>query len=175
MFRIQRFFRLSSRVVCVQKKVSSSTACIATIISPENKLPLPTASSRFISFTEFRHQASNDVPDEIPIAERIEKLLKNKKVVIFMKGIPSDPMCGFSNAVVQVLRMHGVEDYDAHNVLDDEALRQGIKEFSDWPTIPQIYFNGEFIGGCDILLQMHQNGELIDEMEKIGIKSALVK
>ncbi|CAK8676817.1 unnamed protein product [Clavelina lepadiformis] len=76
--------------------------------------------------------------------EHIDSLLKKNKVVVFMKGIPSQPMCGFSNAVVQILRMHGVE-YDSYNVLEDDALRSGIKEYSDWPTIPQVYMNGEFI------------------------------
>ena len=69
--------------------------------------------------------------------------------------------------------MHDVK-FASHNVLADEELRQGIKDFSNWPTIPQVYFEGEFIGGCDILLQMHQSGEIIEELEKIGIKSALL-
>lgn len=89
-----------------------------------------------------------------------------------MKGVPEQPMCGFSNAVVQIFRMHGVTNYDAHNVLADENMRQGIKEFSNWPTIPQIFIGGEFVGGCDILLQMHKNGELIEELQKVGIQSA---
>ena len=91
-----------------------------------------------------------------------------------MKGVPAEPRCGFSNAVVQVLRMHGVE-YDSHDVLSDESLRQGIKEFSNWPTIPQVFINGEFVGGCDILLQMHQSGDLIEELRKAGISSALLE
>jgi len=102
-----------------------------------------------------------------------EKLVNNKKVVIFMKGVPDAPRCGFSNAVVQILRMHGVE-YDHHDVLENESLRQGIKKFSSWPTIPQIFMNGDFVGGCDILLQMHQSGELIDELKKVGIRSSLI-
>lgn len=69
--------------------------------------------------------------------------------------------------------MHGVK-YDSHDVLVDEELRKGIKEFTSWPTIPQIFINGEFIGGCDILLEKHQNGELIDDLQKIGIRSALL-
>ncbi|CAG2162252.1 unnamed protein product [Oppiella nova] len=105
---------------------------------------------------------------------KIDKLVANKKVVIFMKGDPQQPRCGFSNAVVQVLRMHGV-DYDAHDVLSSEELRKGIKEYTSWPTIPQVFMNGEFVGGCDILLEKHQNGELIDELQKIGIKSALLE
>lgn len=90
-----------------------------------------------------------------------------------MKGTPDAPKCGFSNAVCQILKMHGVEKFDAHNVLDDESIRQGIKDYSNWPTIPQIFMNGEFVGGCDLMIEMHQNGELIKEFEKIGIKSAL--
>ena len=70
------------------------------------------------------------------------------------------------------MRMHAVP-YDSYDVLQDEALRQGIKDYSNWPTIPQVFVNSEFVGGCDILLQMHQNGEFIEELEKVGIKSAL--
>ncbi|KAL1447617.1 hypothetical protein MTO96_028428 [Rhipicephalus appendiculatus] len=108
-----------------------------------------------------------------PISDKIANLIKQDKVVVFMKGVPEQPRCGFSNAVVQVLRMHGV-DYSAHDVLQDEALRQGIKDFSNWPTIPQVYIDGQFVGGCDIVLQMHQSGELVDELAKVGIKSLLV-
>lgn len=104
----------------------------------------------------------------------IEKLVKNNKVVVFMKGVPEEPRCGFSNAVVQILRMHGVK-YDAHDVLQNEDLRQGIKEYSNWPTIPQVFINGEFVGGCDIMLQMHQNGELVEELRKAGVTSALLE
>ena len=106
-------------------------------------------------------------------SEHIKKLVDSNKVVLFMKGTPDEPMCGFSKAVVQILSMHGVE-YDSHNILEDMNLRSGIKSFSDWPTIPQVYINGEFVGGCDIMLQMHQNGELVDELKNVGIKSALV-
>ncbi|XP_063217809.1 glutaredoxin-related protein 5, mitochondrial [Bacillus rossius redtenbacheri] len=104
----------------------------------------------------------------------IDALVKNNKVVVFMKGVPEEPKCGFSNAVVQILRMHGVK-YDAHDVLKNDDLRQGIKTYSNWPTIPQVFIGGEFVGGCDILLQMHQNGELVEELEKAGIQSALLE
>lgn len=105
--------------------------------------------------------------------DNISKLVNNNKVVVFMKGIPEAPKCGFSNAVVQILRMHGV-NYDSHNVLENEEIRQGVKDFTNWPTIPQIFINGEFVGGCDIMLQMHQNGELVEELKKVGIQSALL-
>ncbi|CAG9808778.1 unnamed protein product [Chironomus riparius] len=105
----------------------------------------------------------------------IEEMTKKNKVVVFMKGNPEAPKCGFSNAVVQIFRMHGV-DFEAHDVLADEELRQGIKDFSSWPTIPQVFINGEFVGGCDILLQMHKDGQLIDTLWKnAGIKSALAE
>lgn len=107
-------------------------------------------------------------------AEQLDALVRKDKVVVFLKGTPEQPQCGFSNAVVQILRLHGVRDYAAYNVLDDPALRQGIKDYSNWPTIPQVYLNGEFVGGCDILLQMHQNGDLVEELKKLGIRSALL-
>eukprot|EP00057_Strongylocentrotus_purpuratus_P031272 XP_784122.1 PREDICTED: glutaredoxin-related protein 5, mitochondrial-like [Strongylocentrotus purpuratus] len=108
------------------------------------------------------------------LKERIDGLVQGKKVVVFMKGVPEEPQCGFSNAVVQIMRMHGVDNYESHNVLEDKDLREGIKEYSEWPTIPQIYMEGEFVGGCDIVIQMHQTGDLIDELKKIGIRSALL-
>lgn len=107
--------------------------------------------------------------------EKLKETVKNDKIVVFMKGVPEQPMCGFSNAVVQILRMHGVENFSSYNVLDDEELRQKVKDFSDWPTIPQVYMNGEFVGGCDIMIQMHQEGDLIEELKKLGIKSALLE
>ncbi|XP_017015919.2 uncharacterized monothiol glutaredoxin ycf64-like [Drosophila takahashii] len=104
----------------------------------------------------------------------LDKLVRTNKVVVFMKGNPQAPRCGFSNAVVQIMRMHGVQ-YDAHDVLQNESLRQGVKDYTDWPTIPQVFIDGEFVGGCDILLQMHQSGDLIEELKKVGIESELLK
>ncbi|XP_032517960.1 uncharacterized monothiol glutaredoxin ycf64-like [Danaus plexippus] len=107
------------------------------------------------------------------INDKIDNIVKNNKVVVFMKGVPDAPRCGFSNAVVQIMRMHAVP-YESCDVLADENIRQGIKEYSNWPTIPQVFINGEFVGGCDIMLQMHQSGELVEELKKVGIKSALL-
>lgn len=83
-------------------------------------------------------------------------------------------MCGFSRAVVQILTGHGAK-FEAYNVLEDESIRSGIKEYTEWPTIPQVFFKGEFIGGCDILLEMHRSGDIIDELAAIGIKSRLAE
>ena len=89
----------------------------------------------------------------------IKEEVSNNNVVLFMKGTPDFPMCGFSGRVVQILRHFGAEPKGI-NVLDDEGLRQGIKTFSNWPTIPQLFVKGEFVGGCDIAIEMAQSGEL---------------
>jgi len=91
--------------------------------------------------------------------EQIDKLVKEHDIVVFMKGTPDFPQCGFSQRVAGILNEHGVP-YAAVNVLLSDAIRQGIKNYSDWPTIPQLYVKGEFIGGCDIISEMHTSGEL---------------
>jgi monothiol glutaredoxin len=94
---------------------------------------------------------------------RIEDLLKANKVMLFMKGTRQFPACGFSNAVVQILKKEGVA-FETFNILADPEIRQGLKEYSNWPTYPQLYVNGEFVGGCDIVTEMHQAGELADTL-----------
>ena len=91
--------------------------------------------------------------------EKIKDLINKNKVLLFMKGIPDAPQCGFSSAVVNVLKHLNVK-FESLNVLENEELRQGIKTYSDWPTIPQLYIMGEFIGGCDIVTEMFEKGEL---------------
>ena len=94
-----------------------------------------------------------------PVFERIKNETQNNKVFLYMKGTPEAPMCGFSAQVVGLLNGLNVP-YGSANVLEDPDLRQGIKDFNDWPTIPQLFIGGEFVGGCDIITEMHQNGEL---------------
>ena len=93
------------------------------------------------------------------LRQEIENDVKTNKVVIYMKGTAVAPMCGFSARSVQILQSYNVPVKD-YNVLASEELRQAIKEFTNWPTLPQIFVNGEFIGGCDIISEMHENGEL---------------
>lgn len=93
------------------------------------------------------------------LKQQFDNDIKNNKVVIFMKGTPDQPMCGFSMRVVEILRSYGAT-LKAHNVLASEEIRQGIKEYTNWPTIPQIFINGEFVGGCDIITEMHESGDL---------------
>ncbi|SAL78473.1 glutaredoxin-like protein [Caballeronia peredens] len=92
--------------------------------------------------------------------ERIKQIVDSNPVVLFMKGTAQFPMCGFSGRAIQVLKACGVDQITTVNVLEDDGIRQGIKEFSNWPTIPQLYVNGEFIGGSDIMMEMYQSGEL---------------
>ena len=98
----------------------------------------------------------------------IEKNNKEDSVVLYMKGDPTFPQCGFSSTVVQILKHIGVE-FKSHDVLQDENLREGIKSYSNWPTIPQLYVNGEFVGGCDIIREMFESVELQEHFEKNNI------
>jgi monothiol glutaredoxin len=94
------------------------------------------------------------------VQQRIAELVKNNRVMLFMKGTAQFPMCGFSGRAIQVLKASGVDDFKTFNVLEDEEVRQGIKDYAQWPTIPQLYVNGEFVGGSDIVMEMYQSGEL---------------
>ncbi len=100
--------------------------------------------------------------------ERLQGEVESSDVVLFMKGTPVFPQCGFSAAVVQVLNHMGVP-FKGVNVLEDMAIREGVKEFSSWPTIPQLYVKGEFVGGCDIVREMFETGELAQHFESAGL------
>ncbi|MBL42561.1 MAG: monothiol glutaredoxin, Grx4 family [Rhodospirillaceae bacterium] len=103
------------------------------------------------------------------IQDYIKQEISDSEVLLFMKGTPVFPQCGFSSTVVQILTQVGVK-YKSIDVLSDNEIRQGIKEFSDWPTIPQLYIKGEFVGGCDIITEMYQSGELNTFLESKGIE-----
>jgi monothiol glutaredoxin len=108
-----------------------------------------------------------------PIHDRIQSDIESHPVVLYMKGTPVFPQCGFSAQVVQVLSMVGVK-FKAFDVLADDRLRQGVKEFSNWPTVPQLYVKGEFVGGCDIVREMYQSGELAELMRAKGVEAEAV-
>jgi len=99
-----------------------------------------------------------------PVLEQIDKVIKENDIVLFMKGTPDFPQCGFSQRVVDIIAAYGVP-FAAVNVLLDPAIREGIKTYTDWPTIPQLYIKGEFIGGCDIVTELKQSGELDELMQ----------
>jgi monothiol glutaredoxin len=94
------------------------------------------------------------------IHDTIKEQVTQNRVVLYMKGTPQFPQCGFSATFAGILKRCGVADYASFNVLEDDALRQGIKNFSNWPTVPQLYVDGEFVGGCDIVREMYESGEL---------------
>ena len=105
---------------------------------------------------------------ENPVAERITQDISDNAVVLYMKGSPVFPQCGFSAAVVQILTMLEVK-FKGIDVLTDPSLRDGIKQFSEWPTIPQLYVKGEFVGGCDIVREMYETGELAELLRTKGV------
>lgn len=96
---------------------------------------------------------------DVDLRNKIDEYVKKNDVFLFMKGTPDVPMCGFSAQAAAILKEHAVT-FESLNVLDHEDIRQGIKVYSDWPTIPQLYVKGEFVGGCDIMIEMHESGEL---------------
>jgi len=110
--------------------------------------------------------------NEPAIFERIRTDLKDNDVVLYMKGTKKIPQCGFSATVVQVLERVGVRDFKDVNVLAEPELREGIKQFTDWPTLPQLYVKGEFVGGCDIVREMYESGELQQLLKEKGLAAA---
>ena len=107
--------------------------------------------------------------NNIDLTEQIKNEIKSNDVVLFMKGTPTFPMCGFSAAVVQLLTELGIK-FSTINVLDSDEMREGIKKYSDWPTIPQLYVKEEFVGGCDIVKEMYESGELLELLNTKGVK-----
>ena len=101
---------------------------------------------------------------------RIGEIVKGNEIVLFMKGSPLFPQCGFSSRAVAILQHLGAE-FESVDVLQDQAIRQGIKGYSDWPTIPQLYVHGEFVGGSDIMMEMYESGELAELLQKDGAKA----
>ena len=106
------------------------------------------------------------------VQQRIDELVKNNKVVLFMKGTAQFPQCGFSGRAIQILKACGVTTLKTVNVLEDDEVRQGIKEYANWPTIPQLYVNGEFVGGSDIMGEMNESGELKTLLDASGATAA---
>ena len=105
-----------------------------------------------------------------PVFEQIDRAIGSDDVVLFMKGTPVFPQCGFSSTVVQILSYLGVK-FSSVNVLEDMEIREGIKQYSNWPTIPQLYVKGEFVGGCDIVREMFEEGELREFLSQKGIET----
>jgi len=137
-----------------------TTVAVPAVTTHDATTPLPHTSDSLVLKRTIASTPEN-------VNDRISKAIKKSPVVLFMKGYPEQPMCGFSRNVVLILKREGVK-FDSYNVLDDEGLREGIKAFSNWPTIPQLYINGEFVGGSDIASTLHTSGELKKMLEAAG-------
>ena len=155
---------------------------VATVVRATSlvcaRSPVPTGL-RAASFSTGSSDGSDDQPESHPdfmsqsnleggdeaVGTYIDGLVKENPVFLFMKGTPEQPQCGFSYQVVRILHAQGVE-FQSLNVLENQSVREGIKEYSDWPTIPQLYIDGEFVGGCDIVTSMHQDGSLEEMLEE---------
>eukprot|EP00931_Biecheleriopsis_adriatica_P006351 TRINITY_DN107767_c0_g1_i1.p1 TRINITY_DN107767_c0_g1~~TRINITY_DN107767_c0_g1_i1.p1 ORF type:complete len:171 (+),score=39.85 TRINITY_DN107767_c0_g1_i1:277-789(+) len=120
----------------------------------------------FCSHPDFAPKSNVAGAEDDKVQKMLKQLVTENKVVLFMKGSPDAPQCGFSRAVAQVLEEESCQDYAYVDVLKYPEVREGVKKFSDWPTVPQLYVQGEFIGGCDIVVQMHKDGELKDTLPK---------
>ena len=122
------------------------------------------------SHSDFQSKAKTSF-DETQMTNHFRELIEKNDVVLFMKGNKKMPRCGFSNYVTQVLKFYGIKEYKDVDVLQDEGIREGIKKFSNWPTIPQLYVKGQFVGGCDIVKEMHQDGSL----EELLVRESILK
>ncbi|KNC86613.1 glutaredoxin [Sphaeroforma arctica JP610] len=150
---------------------SFRSTLLQTRASPSRSVLLHRGVNANALLTKYARTYTSDTDRDIKA--KIEEVIKANKLVVFMKGVPEAPQCGFSNAVSQILSMHGLKDYVSFDILQDQELRQAIKEYSDWPTIPQVYIDGEFVGGCDIILELHKTGELINVLKEAGIESTM--
>lgn len=156
------------------RRVKSATRSLKPVVASTNQKSILMKQYASVgvaskSFTKWNSLVTRSYASSSQtIAERIAEQVKAAPVVIYMKGSPKSPQCGFSRAVVDVMRRESLAKYDYYNILEDEVLRQGIKDYSNWPTIPQVYIGGEFVGGCDIILEMHGEGTLAEALQKAG-------
>lgn len=159
----------SSRALAALLRRSSSNSSGAWF-ALQQKYPkkLSTNEGELDTHNDFKpvHKAPDDI---LSVKEQIEKDVKENPVLLYMKGVPDAPQCGFSAMATRILQVHGVP-FAAKNILEDQELRQAMKTFSNWPTFPQLYINGEFVGGCDILKKMHESGELEEMLKSVPRK-----
>ncbi|KAF3574176.1 hypothetical protein F2Q69_00061857 [Brassica cretica] len=153
---------VSSSIINKPRSLRFASKPTASLAVRSNLIKLKPASPRA---AKFRCSASSSSALTPQLRDTLEKLVNSEKVVLFMKGTRDFPMCGFSNTVVQILKNLNVP-FEVVNILENEMVRQGLKEYSSWPTFPQLYIGGEFFGGCDITLEAFQSGELQEAVER---------
>merc|ERR1712039_949150 len=130
-----------------------------------SSFPVVQQVHKFCSHSDFAPKSHVQGSANDEVQGKLKQLVTENKVVLFMKGTPDAPQCGFSRAVAQVLQEEGFQEYAYVDVLKYPEVREGVKKFSDWPTIPQLYVNADFVGGCDIVVQMHREGELKEVLD----------
>ena len=143
--------------------LSIQQRCFATcrLVNHIRKLSLSTSSNG----------VSSPSNNKSAVHDAIDALVKSNPLVVFMKGTPTAPLCGFSRTVIQILYLHRVaSSIKSVNVLADEGIRQGVKTYSQWPTLPQVFIGGKFVGGCDTMIEANKNGELATLLDEAGIK-----
>ncbi|KAL5110150.1 Glutaredoxin-related protein 5 mitochondrial [Taenia crassiceps] len=174
-------------VSCCQAKLTQRSVSFlhSSILPTQPSRPLRPLFAAPPTHISIRSSSEASSPPKLDKAlhDRLTELTTRTRVVVLMKGDPMQPRCGFSNAVCRILEAHGVlgkkdsttgaSILSSFDVLSDSEVREASKLFSDWPTFPQVFFDGEFIGGCDILLDMHRSGKLAEELERRGIGSLL--
>ncbi|CAM9199482.1 unnamed protein product, partial [Chrysoparadoxa australica] len=133
------------------------------------RLSRPLSSTDDSSDNDFAPQKKAVPEGQDEVHKMIKQQITDNKLMLYMKGTPSQPQCGFSMQVVRILQAQGV-DFSSVNVLEYASIREGVKSFSEWPTIPQVFLDGEFVGGCDILTQLHEDGELQKMLEAASLK-----
>merc|ERR1711935_222022 len=146
-------------IACALVAATSAFTTAPSSLAATATGPVTTSTSHSMAFDDFGQETAADTK------ERIQGLVDEHSVLLFMKGSKLFPQCGFSNTATQILGSYDI-DFHTVDVLSDESIRSGVKDFSQWPTIPQLYVCGEFIGGSDIMIEMYQNGELGEMIEK---------
>jgi monothiol glutaredoxin len=177
--RSLRAFSRIARTFDVTLRSVSSSATMSTLASEAQATNYTRAC--FLTKRNFSDSGSHDdfapkkkasIENEDEAFNVIAQQVKDNPIMLYMKGNPSMPMCGFSSRVVNIMKAEGV-DFSSVNVLEYDQIREGVKKYSAWPTIPQLYINGEFVGGCDIVTEMHENGELKELLVEVsGDKSS---
>ncbi|CAL1149474.1 unnamed protein product [Cladocopium goreaui] len=155
------------RLLCRSVRLGTSSYALRAVGGLLRPAPAFAAARRnFSGHPDFEPQSNVSGADDNKVHDMLKQLVTENEVVLFMKGNPDMPQCGFSRAVAQALEEVGFSDYAYVNVLKYPEVREGVKKFSDWPTIPQLYVKAEFVGGCDIVMQMHKDGELKEILPK---------
>ncbi|CAI2380717.1 unnamed protein product [Moneuplotes crassus] len=148
------------------RRIQNSSAKLSWANATRSFASTPSSDEDNESHDDFKSKNKQELSDYETTKTFLDNTIMKNDVVLFMKGTPVAPQCGFSNYVIQVFKFYNLKNYHSVNVLDSTQIREGVKKYSNWPTIPQLYVKQEFIGGCDIVKEMHMDGSLEDLLQK---------